>query len=49
MKINIFHILEEIIIFLLIIYSFTEFKVLIIVPKSFHGPLDNENALRLTH
>ena len=46
---NIFQmkIFEKITLFLFIIYSFIELKVLMSLPKSFHGPLDNENALQL--
>ena len=45
-KMNIFH---EITILLFITYSFIEFKILISVPKSFHGDLDHENVLQLAN
>ena len=46
---NIFQIeiFEKITLFLFIIYSFTELKVLVSLPKSFHGPLANDNELQL--
>ena len=51
MKINIFQmkIFWKITLFLFIIYSFVELNVLVSLPKSFHGPLDNENAMPLAH
>ena len=43
-------IFENITLFLFIIYSFIELKVLVSLPnKSFHGLLDNKNALQLAH
>ena len=35
--------------FLLKIYSFIELKVLVSLPKSFNGPLANDNALQLAY
>ena len=48
-KMNIFQmkIFNEITLLLFIIYSFIKFKVLVSLPKSFHGPLGSENALQL--
>ena len=40
-------IFEKITLFLFIIYSFSELKVLVSPPKSCHGPPDSENALQL--
>ena len=42
-------IFKEITFLLFIVYSFIKFKVLVNLPKSFHGPLDYENALYLDH
>ena len=46
-KINIFQmkIFDMITFFLFVIYSFIKFKVLVSLPKSFHGPLGYENVL----
>ena len=41
--------LKEITLLLFKIYSFIELKVLLSLPKFFHGPLDYENALQLAH
>ena len=51
MKMNIFQmkIFNEIPLLLFIIYSFIKFKVLVSLPKSFHGPLGCENALQLAN
>ena len=51
MKMNIFQIkiFNAITILLFIIYSFIKFKVLVSLPKSFHGPLGCENALQLAN
>ena len=51
MKINIFQmkIFQKITLFLFLIYSFVAQNVLVSLPKSFHGPFDNENALPLAH
>ena len=51
MKINIFQmkIFNEITLLLFIIYSFIKFKVLVSLPKSFHGPLGYENVLQLAN
>ena len=38
---------NEIILFQFIIYSFAKLKVLVNLPKSFHGPFDYGNALEL--
>ena len=48
-KMNIFpmKIFNVITLLLFIIYSFIKFKVLVSLPKSFHGPLDHENVLQL--
>ena len=48
-KMNIFQmkIFNEITFLLFIIYSFIKFKVLVSLPKSFHGPLGYENILQL--
>ena len=50
-KINIFQmkIFDEITLFLCIIYSCIKFKVLVSLPKSFHGPLGSENVLQLAN
>ena len=40
---------NEITLLLFIIYSFIKFKVLINLPKSFHGPLGCENVLQLAN
>ena len=50
-KTNIFQIkiLNEITLFPFIIYTFIKFKVLVNLPKSFHGPLVCENALQLAN
>ena len=50
-KMNIFQIkiLNEITLLLFIIYSFIKFKVLVNLPKSFHGLLGWENALQLVN
>ena len=45
-KMNIF---QMITVLLSIIYSFVKFKVLVSLPKSFHGPLDCDNALQLAN
>ena len=42
-QINIFNVTT---LLLFIIYSFIKFKVLESLPKSFHGPLDHDNALQ---
>ena len=51
MKIHIFQmkIFPKITLFLFIICSFVKLNVLVSLPKSFHGPLDNDNALPLVH
>ena len=48
-KMNIFQmkIFNAITLLLFIIYSFIKFKVLISLPKSFHGPLVCDKALQL--
>ena len=48
-KMNIFQmkIFDKIILLLFIIYSFIKFKVLVSLPKSFHGPLGFKNVLQL--
>ena len=50
-KINIFQmkIFLEITLLPFIIYSFIKFKVLLSLPKSFHGPLGCENALQVAN
>ena len=50
-KMNIFHmkIFNEITLLLFVIYSFIKFKVLVSLPKSFHGPLGLENVLQLAN
>ena len=50
-KMNIFQmkIFNEITLLLFIIYSFNKFKVLVSLPKSFHGPLVCDNALQLAN
>ena len=50
-KINIIQmkIFNEITLFLFTIHSFIKFKVLVSLPKSFHGPLDCENVLQLAN
>ena len=42
-------IFNETTLLLFIIYSFINFKVLVSLPKSFHGPVDCENALQLVN
>ena len=42
-------IFNEITLFLFKIYSFIKFKVLVSLPKSFHGPLGCENVLQLAN
>ena len=41
--------INEITLLLFIIHSFINFKVLLSLPKSFHGPLDCENVLQLAN
>ena len=50
-KINIFQmkIFYEITLLLFIIYSFVKFKVLVSLPKRFHGPLSCDNVLQLAN
>ena len=50
-KMNIFQmkIFNKITLLLFIIYSFVKFKVLVSLPKSFHGPLSYENVLQLAN
>ena len=50
-KMNIFQIkiFNEITLLLFIINNFIKFKVLVSLPKSVHGPLDNENVLQLAN
>ena len=50
-KMNVFQIqmLNMITLLLFIIYSFSKFKVLVNLPKSFYGPLGWENALQLAN
>ena len=51
MKMHIFQmkIFNKIILLLFIIYSFIKFKVLVSLPKSFHGPLICDNVLQLVN
>ena len=51
MKINIFEIkiFNEITLLLFIIYCFIKIKVLLSLPKSFHGPFVYENVLQLAN
>ena len=50
-KMNIFQIqiFNEITLLLFIIYSFIKFKVLVRLPKSFHGPLGSKNVMQLAN
>ena len=50
-KMNIFQtkIFNEIILLLFIIYSFNQFKILISLSKSLHGPLGYKNELQLAN
>ena len=50
-KMNIFQmkIFNEITLLLLIMYSFIKFKVLVNLPKSFHGPFVCDNVLQFTN
>ena len=50
-KMNIFQIkiLDEITLLLFIVDSFIKFKVLVSLPKCFHGPLGYENVLQLAN
>ena len=50
-KMNLFQmeIFDEITLLLFIIYSFIKFKVLVSLPKSFHGPLVCHNTLQLAN
>ena len=50
-KINIFQmkIFDKIILLLFTIYSFIKFKVLVSLPKSFHGPFGFKNVLQLVN
>ena len=50
-KINIFQmkIFNDITLLLFIISGFITFKVLVSLPKRFHGPLDYENVLQLAN
>ena len=51
LKINIFQmkIFNEITLFLFIINNFIKFKVLVSLPKIFHGPLGYKNVLQLAN
>ena len=50
-KMNIFQmkIFNEIALLLFILNSFIKFKILVSLPKSFHGPLGYENVLQLAN